>query len=110
MKPKGMCLLRGAVAAMGLVLSLGLAPVLHADEGDDAGGPGRAVRLSSVDGQVQVVQGGQPLTDQAVANTPLFEGTQLITGNDGRAEVQFEDGSIVRIPPQSLMTLSVLRE
>ncbi len=49
------------------------------------------------------------LTDDAVANTPLFEGTGIQTGDDGRAEIQFEDGSIARIPPDSVLTLSVLR-
>ena len=109
MKPKRLCVLRGAAIAAGLVLGVGVAPFLHADDGDQNAPQGRAVRLSSVDGPVQVVQGGQLLTDQAVANTPLFEGTQLSTGNDGRAEIQFEDGSVARIPPQSQITLSVLQ-
>jgi hypothetical protein len=109
MKPNGMCLMRGALVAMGLALGLGLAPVLHADDENGNTQPGRAVRLSSVDGPVQVVQGGQVLADQAVANTPLFEGTELNTGDNGRAEVQFEDGSVARIPPQSSLALSVLR-
>jgi len=99
--------MRGVLVAM--VLGVGLAPALHADDGDGNGQPGRAVRLSSVDGPVQIVQGGQVLADQAIANTPLFEGTQLNTGDNGRAEVQFEDGSVARIPPQSSLTLSVLR-
>jgi hypothetical protein len=109
MKPTSKCLMRGVVAAIGLILGLGLVPMLHADEVDGGGQTGRAVRLSSVDGQVQLVQGGQMLADHAIANTPLFEGTQLTTGIDGRAEVQFEDGSVVRIPPSSSLTLSVLR-
>jgi hypothetical protein len=67
------------------------------------------VRLASLDGQVQLLQGGQVLADHAVANTPLFEGTQLVTGNDGRAEIQFEDGSVARISPDSAVTLSILR-
>ena len=41
---------------------------------------------------------------------PLFEGTQIATGDDGRAEVQFENGTIARIPPDSTMTLAVLRQ
>ena len=107
MKPTGMSWMRGAIAALGLVL--GVSSVLGAEDSDPSAQQGRAVRLSSVDGPVQVVQGGQVLTDQAIANTPLFEGAELITGNDGRAEVQFEDGSVVRIPPQSSLTLSVLQ-
>jgi hypothetical protein len=70
----------------------------------------RAVRLSSVDGQVQLAQGSQILASQALANTPLFEGTQITTADDGRAEVQFEDGSVARVSPNSSLTLSQLRQ
>ena len=97
------CVLR----TMGLALCLGLLAA-HA-WGDDAGPAARAVRLSSVDGQVQLSQGQQLLANPAVANTPLFEGSLLTTGDDGRAEIQFEDGSVVRLSPNSSLTLAVLR-
>ncbi len=109
MKPTGKSLVRGTVAVIGLALGLSLTPILHADENDGGGQSGRAARLSSVDGQVQISQGDQMLADHAVANTPLFEGTQLTTGSDGRAEIQFDDGSVARIPPESSVTLSMLR-
>ena len=99
----GAGLLGLAALALGAVL---LAPVLWSE---DAAQPARAVRLSSVDGQVQVAQGNQVLADQAVANTPLFEGTLLTTADDGRAEIQFEDGSVARISPNSSLALTVLR-
>src|SRR5579859_1614477 len=88
-----------------------LVPSLRADDDDAATNapPARAVRLSSVDGEVHISQGGQQLADQAVANTPLFEGARIDTGNDGRAEIQFEDGSVARLSPQSSVTLAVLR-
>jgi hypothetical protein len=112
--------LRLAVVVAGVVACTGWAL------GQDAGqapepGPGmqqpgaeqgqpaaRAVRLSSVDGQVQLSQGNQILAAQAIANTPLFEGTQISTSDDGRAEVQFEDGSVARISPNSSLTLGTL--
>lgn len=75
---------------------------------DDAAPAARAVRLSSVEGQVQLSQGTQLLANSAVENTPLFEGSLLVTGDDGRAEVQFEDGSVARLSPNSSMTLAVL--
>jgi hypothetical protein len=86
------------------------------DSGSDttpavAGQPAaRAVRLSSVDGQVQISQGTEVLASQALANTPLFEGTQITTAEDGRAEVQFEDGSVARISPNSSLTLGTLSQ
>ena len=76
---------------------------------DDAGPAPRAVRLSSVDGQVQISQGGQVVADAAVANAPLFEGSRVATGDEGRAEIQFEDGSMARLSPNSSLTLTVLR-
>lgn len=71
-------------------------------------GQTHAVRLSSVDGQVQLSMGGQLMTDHAVANVPVFEGTRIVTADDGRAELQFDDGSIARIPPDSSLTLARL--
>jgi len=84
-----------------------LAPALRADDANAQ--PARAVRLSSVDGGVQLSTGNQVLADGAVANTPLFEGTRVVTGDDGRAEIQFEDGSVARLSPNSALTLTVLR-
>ena len=71
----------------------------------------RAVRLSSVEGQVRISQpGGQPITDQAVANIPLFDGFSVQTGDDGRAELQFPDRTIGRVPPDSSVTLAGLQQ
>jgi hypothetical protein len=97
---------RWALGLMAVALAVGVAPVVRAG---DAGQPARAVRLSSVDGQVQVSKGGEPLADSSVANTPLFEGTTVTTADDGRAEIQFEDGSVARISPNSSLTLTILR-
>ncbi len=75
----------------------------------DAGQPARAIRLSYVDGKVRLSQGNQPITDQAVVNTPLLEGMSLATADDGRAEIQFEDGSVARLSPDSALTIRTLR-
>ncbi len=104
-----------AVSSAAVVMFLGAAGSRADDtngggtDGGTGGGAARAVRLSSVDGQVQVMQGADVLADHALANTPLFEGTQIVTGDDGQAEIQFEDGSVARIPPDSSLTLSVLK-
>jgi hypothetical protein len=89
-----------AALAVGVVL---LAPSAHAEDAASA------ARLSYVDGHVRIAQGGQLLADPALQNTPLFEGTQVLTSEDGRAELQFDDGSMVRISPNSSLTLAVLR-
>jgi hypothetical protein len=97
----GAWLLGLTLVAVGAMLS---APALCADDAGQA----RAARLSSVAGQVEISQGGQVLADQALANTPLFEGTTVATGDDGQAELQFENGSVVRLSPDSSLTLSEL--
>jgi hypothetical protein len=96
-----------ALLALGV---LAVAPALKAqDDQQGSGQPARAVRLSYVDGQVKLAQGNQALADQAVANTPLLEGMQLTTADSGKAEIQFEDGSVVRLAPDSSLTIEVLR-
>ena len=70
----------------------------------------RAVRLSSVEGNVRVVQDGEVIADPALANLPLFEGSEITTGNEGRAEIQFEDGSVARLSPNTTLALSVLQQ
>ncbi len=76
---------------------------------DDAQPASRAVRLSYVEGQVRVTQGDQVIAEGATVNMPLFEGMQVSTAQDGRAEIQFEDGSVARLSPNTTVTLSVLR-
>jgi hypothetical protein len=105
-----------AALALGVASLFAVAPAQEAQQNagqqgtqQGTGQPARAVRLSFVDGEVKLAQGNQVLAAQAVANTPLFEGMQLTTADNGKAEIQFEDGSVVRIAPDSMMTLQVLR-
>ena len=98
----------GILGLAGLLFAVLLVPRLRAEDDANAPPAARAVRLSFVEGEVHLYQGNQPLVDQALANTPLFEGARIETGNDGRAEIQFEDGSVARISPESSVTLSVL--
>jgi len=60
----------------------------------------RIVRLSYIDGQVQMEHADQGL-DRAILNTPIVEGTRIVTGNDGLAEVEFEDQSALRLAENS---------
>jgi ferric-dicitrate binding protein FerR (iron transport regulator) len=100
-----------AALALGVASLFAVASAQEAQQGTQqgTGQPARAVRLSFVDGQVKLAQRNQVLASQAVANTPLFEGMQLTTADNGKAEIQFEDGSVVRIAPDSMLTLQVLR-
>ncbi len=68
----------------------------------------RIVRLSLVVGAVQVKlpdgRGWRP----ALLNAPLVQGEQVRTLGSGRAEIQFENGSTLRLIPGSQVTLSRL--
>lgn len=65
----------------------------------------RAARLSFLQGKVEVRNADNTGAGEAQINQPLFEGQQITTGDDGQAEVEFEDGSIARLTPQSAVTL-----
>ncbi len=80
-----------------------------ASRADDAAPASRAIRLSSVQGQVRIAQGSQLLTDSALQNTPIFEGSQILTADDGQAELQLDDGSVIRLSPNSSLTIAHLR-
>lgn len=69
----------------------------------------RAVRLSDVEGQVQVFQGDQQAFNQAEPNMPAVEGMRFVTGANGRLEIEFEDGSVARVTPNSSLRLTQLR-
>ena len=59
----------------------------------------RIVRLSEVRGSVQMDRGDG--YEKTFLNMPVIESSKLKTGEDGRAEVEFEDGSALRIVPNS---------
>lgn len=60
----------------------------------------RIVRLSYIEGGVQISHGASQAYEKAIVNLPIAEGAKLKT-LDGRAEVEFEDGSTLRIVPDS---------
>src|SRR5258706_16123362 len=61
----------------------------------------RIVRLSEVQGNVQMDRATGDGYDKTFLNMPVVEGSRLKTGDDGRAEIEFEDGSALRIVPNS---------
>ena len=77
------------------------------------------VRLSYVEGDVRISRGkpaekedakaNQAPTgwEQAVANLPLEQGYSLVTGK-GRAEIEFEDASIIYLADNSVLTFNQL--
>jgi len=67
----------------------------------------RAARLTSMQGTVTVIDGNNPAVP-AQMNLPLLAGVQIATGEDGQAEIEFEDGSIARLTPNSALSLDTL--
>src|SRR5579864_5846567 len=67
----------------------------------------RIVRLSMVEGSVRVDRGSGQF-EKAITNLPITQGMKLRTGYDGRAEVEFENGSTVRLAPESAIQFSDL--
>ena len=67
--------------------------------------PFRAARLTYLDGEVRVEQANSTANSVAVINMPLVEGTVISTGAEGQAEIEFEDGSVARLTPNSGLSL-----
>jgi hypothetical protein len=61
----------------------------------------RIVRLSDVQGAVQIDKNVGLGYESAFANLPIIQGTRLHTKENGRAEVEFEDGSTLRLTPNT---------
>jgi hypothetical protein len=74
------------------------------DEAQDS--HARIVRISFVDGQVRIDRGQG--YESATMNTPVTEGNWLQTRSDGWAEVQLEDGSLIRVAPDTVIAFTQL--
>ena len=61
----------------------------------------RIVRLSDLDGDVQIDHGAG--YEKALRNMPITQGVKLWTKAGGLAEVEFEDGSTVRLTPNTIV-------
>src|ERR1700728_151492 len=68
----------------------------------------RIVRLSDVQGRVQIDKNSGFGFENAFTNLPVTQGIQLRTGANGRAEVEFEDGSTLRVTPNTTVEFSKL--
>ncbi len=97
------------LALAGLVVAI--SPTASADDYTYA----RVVRLSLVDGDVQVArpraendnQSMDSGWEQAVVNLPIQQGYSVATGQ-GRAEIEFENGATARLAENSLLQFTEL--
>ncbi len=68
----------------------------------------RIVRLSLVDGPVQLDRATGEGFERAIMNMPVAQGMQLWTRDNSRAEVEFEDGTTLRLAPGTKVEFSEL--
>ena len=92
---------RGRWTCFVVVLSLGGLPV--------PAQTAQVARIRSVKGAAQAgsVDNTSALTD-ALVNMPLPAGERLLTGDDGELEIEFADGSVLRMTPNSQAVLDTL--
>ncbi len=81
-------------------------PALARADGDD-GGPSVA-RIGLADGNVAVQRGDGNASTAAAINAPVLPGDYITTGQPGRAEVQLDGRSIVRIGENAQVRLAAL--
>ncbi len=85
---------RSALASLlVLVAAVVFAPAARADSYV------RIVRLSLVDGPVQIDRATGQGFEKAIMNMPITQGVKISTPDDARAEVEFEDGTTLRLAP-----------
>jgi hypothetical protein len=67
------------------------------------------VRVSYLEGDVRIARAreneksNKPAWETAVMNLPLSEGDSIVTGKDGRVEIEFEDASAVYLGENSVL-------
>jgi len=68
----------------------------------------RIVRLSLAQGDVQIDRNAGDGWEQAINNMPVIGGARLYAAENSRAELEFEDGSSVRLAGPAQITLTEL--
>ncbi len=68
----------------------------------------RIVRLSYADGDVQIDRRTGHGLERAVLNEPIVQGARLQTRENATAEVEFEDGSTLRLTPDTSVEFTAL--
>ncbi|MGH9714471.1 MAG: DUF6600 domain-containing protein [Candidatus Acidiferrales bacterium] len=74
---------------------------------DDGYSYARIVRLSLVSGDVQVIRSDEAKWEPALMNMPIQQGFAIGT-NDGRAEVEFENGGAIWLGENSILQFTEL--
>lgn len=81
----------------------------NANEGSGDAPDHGVARLSFVQGNVSIQHGDQGDLSGAVVNAPLVAADQVMTGDGGRAEIQFDGENMIRLAPSTQVRLSELQ-
>jgi hypothetical protein len=92
---------RNSVLPVLTVLTLGCALLAIPSFADSQA---RIVRLSQVDGSVEIDRNTGRGFEKAFLNLPITQGMKVKTGFDGRAEIELENGSAIRIVPDTVIS------
>ena len=70
----------------------------------------RLARLSYIEGNVSYQHTADVDWSAASVNLPLEPGDRIYTGHDGRAEIEFDDGSVYRLARNTDIEILSLKE
>ena len=80
------------------------------DEPDDYDVKARVVRISLIDGEVNLKRIGNQDWERTRLNYPLVEGDTLATGKDSRLEIQIDARNFVRLTSNTILRIVTLRD
>src|SRR5262249_31637375 len=70
----------------------------------------RVVRISLIDGEVNLKRNGNQDWERVKLNFPLVEGDTVSTGKDGRLEIQMDARNFLRLTANTVMRIVTLRD
>jgi hypothetical protein len=77
--------------------------------------PVKGAESGSIYGHVSFVEKGAAVMradgteDKAVVNLPLVPGDSIVTGRDGRCELQFDNGTVIRLDKESRLRITTVQ-
>ena len=80
------------------------------DEPDDYDVKARVVRISLINGDVNLKRSGNEDWEPVRLNYPLVEGDTVTTAKDSRLEIQIDARNFVRLAPGSILRIVTLRD
>ncbi len=96
---------------LGLILALAAVvtgAMAQGQESTSSSGAVRLARFSYIEGKVLWRPDSTTEWSEATSNLPIRQGSQISTSDDARAEIQFDDGSTLRMTSGAVLTLDNL--